>query len=189
MGQPREHAGRGGNENEHELQPRPGRTVFTGHEVRQSLLLSLGRAVITKPACEEVRKLHPNSSTRAVSTPTEQHSSGEPQRSSGGKTHPPRATESALWTPWRKNFPSSCPTSQLRAQGWWQSDPSLILPSSQLTGLSFSSGPSHLQQTQNKARVLATASAHRGLRGTHSHVKPPPSLMLGCTPFLERARF
>lgn len=69
VGQPQEHAGMGGNENEHELQPRPGRTVFTGHEVRQSLLLSLGRAVITKPAGEEVRNLHPNSSTRAVSTP------------------------------------------------------------------------------------------------------------------------
>lgn len=96
VGQPQEHAGMGGNENEHELQPRPGRTVFTGHEVRQSLLLSLGRAVITKPAGEEVRNLHPNSSTRAVSTPPEQHSSGEPQRSSRERPIPPGATQSLL---------------------------------------------------------------------------------------------
>lgn len=88
VGQPQEHAGTGGNENEHELQPRPGRTVFTGHEVRQSLLLSLGRAVITKPAGEEVRNLHPNSSTRAKPPPPRTALIWRAPKIQSGNTHP-----------------------------------------------------------------------------------------------------
>lgn len=119
VGQPRSMLGRVVMKMNMNSSPGPGRTVFSGHEVRQSLLLSLGRAVITKPAGEEVRTLHPNSSTRQ-SPPQEQHSSERAPKIQSGNTIPARGnTESASGHHGGKTFlfPARHPRSELRDGG------------------------------------------------------------------------